>query len=336
MSSYDLELNNVVKEFGSSRAVDQINLQIKKGEFLSLLGPSGCGKSTTLMMIAGFESTTSGEITIRGSRVDGLPPEKRNIGVVFQAYALFPHMSVRENVEYGLKMRKVPAAERKERATRMLDIVHMLSYAERNIKQLSGGQQQRVALARALVVEPDILLLDEPFSALDRKLREELQAEVKHLQRRLGITTIFVTHDQEEALLMSDRIAVMNAGRVEQCAAPVDLYKNPSSRFVASFIGRGNFVPYHERLAPGNGAGFSDKSTLFFRPEDVVRQSGKPSIRMDGRIESLYFHGATQLAEIRVPWIDSPVLIDVSQWGEEVREGNAIDFHLPEDALRAF
>lgn len=337
MSKIDLQLDQVVKTFGSSRAVDNVSLKIQKGEFVSLLGPSGCGKSTTLMMIAGFESTTSGAISIQGRRVEGLPPEKRNIGVVFQAYALFPHMSVRENVEYGLKMRHVPKEQRRERAGKMLAVVHMSAHADRNIRQLSGGQQQRVALARALVVEPDILLLDEPFSALDRKLREELQHEVRQLQKKLGITTVFVTHDQEEALLMSDRIAVMNAGRIEQCAAPLALYKNPATRFVASFIGRGTFVPFDARLVGAGGSGFSESSTIFFRPEDATRVFERPGVEISGQVDALYYQGATQLADVSVGWTKEPLLIDVSRWsGGSLQEGSVINFHLPGDTLRAF
>lgn len=335
----DLELKNVVKHFGESIAVNDISLQISKGEFVSLLGPSGCGKSTTLMMVAGFEATTGGSISIQGRRVEGLPPEKRNIGMVFQAYALFPHMSVRENVEYGLKMRRVPTTSLRDRTNKMLELVHMSSYADRNIRQLSGGQQQRVALARALVVEPDILLLDEPFSALDRKLREELQVEVRRLQRILGITTVFVTHDQEEALLMSDRIAVMNGGRIEQCATPANLYENPASRFVADFIGRGTFLPFNERLIHSDFCGFSKGETLFFRPEKITRRDERLGVKLEGQIETLYYHGASQLAEIRIDWLDETLLIDVSGWGSDtqmLREGSSIEFHLPSDVVKVF
>jgi len=236
-----VELIDVVKMFGDFTAVDQVNLRVQPGEFLSLLGPSGCGKTTTLRMLAGFEEPTSGELRISGQPVAGTPPHKRDVNTVFQAYGLFPHMTVAENVAYGLRQRKVPKAEMGQRVAEALDMVKMRPLAERKPKQMSGGQQQRVALARALVNRPSLLLLDEPLGALDRKLREEMQIELKLLQSQLGITFIFVTHDQEEALSMSDRIAVMLDGRIEQLADPYTIYEHPSSAFVAGFIGQQNF-----------------------------------------------------------------------------------------------
>jgi spermidine/putrescine transport system ATP-binding protein len=236
-----VELIDVVKMFGDFAAVDRVNLTVRPGEFLSLLGPSGCGKTTTLRMLAGFEEPTSGELRISGHPVAGTPPHKRDVNTVFQAYGLFPHMTVAENVAYGLRQRKVPKAEMGQRVAEALDMVKMRPLAERKPKQMSGGQQQRVALARALVNRPSLLLLDEPLGALDRKLREEMQIELKLLQSQLGITFIFVTHDQEEALSMSDRIAVMLDGRIEQLADPYTIYEHPASAFVAGFIGQQNF-----------------------------------------------------------------------------------------------
>lgn len=231
----------VSKSFEDSVAVSSLNLEVHPGEFLSLLGPSGCGKTTTLRMLSGFESPDAGEIYISGKSVAGLPPHKRDVNTVFQAYALFPHMSVAENVAYGLMQKKNSRAEINRRVAEALDMVRMSSLANRMPKQLSGGQQQRVALARALVNQPSVLLLDEPLGALDRKLREEMQIELKLLQSKLGITFIFVTHDQEEALSMSNRVAVMHDGAIEQLDDPNTIYEEPATAFVAGFIGQQNF-----------------------------------------------------------------------------------------------
>lgn len=333
--TFDLELKNLGKDFGASRAVDKVSLQIGKGEFVSLLGPSGCGKSTTLMMIAGFEQPSTGEILVRGNPVHHLEPNQRNVGIVFQSYALFPHMSVRQNVEYGLKMRKVSAAERTKRVDDMLKLVHMHEYAERSTRQLSGGQQQRVALARALVIEPDLLLLDEPFSALDRKLREEFQREVRLLQKKLGITTIFVTHDQEEALLMSDRIAVMSHGRVEQCASPVSLYRDPATSFVANFIGRGSFFSPSTGSSPGAGGG---SPKLFFRPEDAEAASESAAYSFEGVVQAVYFQGSATLADVKVSDVNDTLLVDVSPWlrHDTVEPGSPLRFSVPRSKIREF
>ncbi len=268
----DLELSAVDKAYGGQPVVRGASFALRRGEFLSLLGPSGCGKTTTLSMIAGFETPTRGEIRIRGRRVNALPPERRDIAMVFQNYALFPHMSVAENIGFGLRMRRVPAAERGKRVAetaRLVQVEHLLG---RRPSQLSGGQQQRVALARALIVRPALLLLDEPFGALDRLLREELQVEIRLLLQRLGITTVFVTHDQEEALSMSDRVAVMSAGAIEQIASPQELYDRPASLFVAGFIGKSTLL---DGAIDPSGAWFACDAGSFALPRtDLAANSG--------------------------------------------------------------
>jgi spermidine/putrescine ABC transporter ATP-binding subunit len=238
-----VSLTDLKKTFDRTNAVDGVSLDIRSGEFLTLLGPSGSGKTTTLMMIAGFEMPTAGDIAIDGKSVVAMPPYRRNIGMVFQNYALFPHLTVEENIGFPLKQRGVPKAERVKLVGEALELVHLPGYGARYPRQLSGGQQQRVALARAIVFQPRLLLMDEPLGALDKQLRENLQLEMRRLHADLGITFIYVTHDQEEALTMSDRIAVMNDGKVAQVGRPEDLYDRPSSRFVAGFIGESNFLP---------------------------------------------------------------------------------------------
>jgi spermidine/putrescine transport system ATP-binding protein len=242
MPEYAVELRGVSKHFGSVVAVDNVSLSIRDGEFFSLLGPSGCGKTTTLRMIAGFETPTEGEIYIQGELMGLTPPFQRNTNMVFQNYALFPHMSVAQNVAFGLEMKKVPKEEIARRVEEALDLVRLTGFEKRRPDQLSGGQQQRVALARALINRPGVLLLDEPLGSLDLKLRKEMQLELKGLQHRLGITFVYVTHDQEEALTMSDRIAVMDQGRALQVDTPTEIYERPASRFVADFIGETNFL----------------------------------------------------------------------------------------------
>ncbi|MEN2466235.1 ABC transporter ATP-binding protein [Ornithinibacillus sp. JPR2-1] len=237
-----VQLENVTKEFDDTNVVDNLNLDIRAGEFLTLLGPSGCGKTTTLRMIAGFEKPTTGKILLNGKQVDEMEPYKREVNTVFQSYSLFPHMSVFDNVAFGLKMKKVGKEEIKERVTKALKLVQLEEYGNRKPKQLSGGQQQRIAIARAIVNNPKVLLLDEPLGALDLKLRKQMQLELKHLQQTLNITFIYVTHDQEEALTMSDRIVVMNKGKIEQIGLPYEIYERPQTRFVADFIGQTNII----------------------------------------------------------------------------------------------
>ncbi|WP_211364165.1 ABC transporter ATP-binding protein [Propionivibrio limicola] len=272
---------------GENLIVRDLNLDIRRGEFLTLLGPSGSGKTTCLMMLAGFETPTSGEIRLGDRVINKLPPHKRNIGMVFQNYALFPHMTVRENLKFPLAVRKLPAAEIDKKVDRALNMVQLGVYGERYPQQLSGGQQQRIALARALVFDPELVLMDEPLGALDKQLREHMQMEIKHIQRELGITVVFVTHDQSEALTMSDRIAVFNQGVIQQLADPATLYEKPANNFVANFIGENNALAgivesvdgdyCHLRLdnkarvqaVMGNPLKKGDKAVLSVRPECV-------------------------------------------------------------------
>jgi putative spermidine/putrescine transport system ATP-binding protein len=244
-----IEFREVTRTYGAVRAVDGVSLTVAQGEFFAMLGPSGSGKTTCLRLIAGFELPESGEILLAGQNVSGVPPYDRNVNTVFQDYALFPHMSVLANVEYGLRVRKVAAAERGRRAREMLEAVKLSGFEERRPAQLSGGQKQRVALARALINQPRVLLLDEPLGALDLKLREEMQIELRNLQRRFGITFVYVTHDQGEALSMADRVAVFNHGRIEQLASPRELYTQPRTAFVARFVGGANVFEGEEPLA---------------------------------------------------------------------------------------
>ncbi|WP_169580677.1 ABC transporter ATP-binding protein [Microbacterium thalassium] len=257
-------LSGVTKRYGDQIAVDDLSLTIKPGEFISLLGPSGCGKTTTLRMIAGFEQPDAGDISVSGKSVRGVPPYRRDVNTVFQAYALFPHLSVAENVAYGLQQRRTPKAEIREKVTQALDLVQMRRFGDRRPTQLSGGQQQRIALARALVNRPAVLLLDEPLGALDRQLREEMQLELKLLQARLGITFVFVTHDQGEALSMSDRIAIMRAGHIEQLADADTVYARPASAYVAAFVGQQNFFRGH----------IEESGAAIASPHALVRASG--------------------------------------------------------------
>jgi spermidine/putrescine transport system ATP-binding protein len=270
-----VDLIDITKRFGTMVAVDRMNLTVHPGEFLSLLGPSGCGKTTTLRMLAGFEQPDEGFIRISGEYVQGVPPYKRDVNTVFQQYALFPHMTVAENVAYGLRQKKTPKSEIAQRVTEALDMVKMSKLADRRPRQMSGGQQQRVAVARALVNRPSVLLLDEPLGALDRKLREEMQIELKLLQSQLGITFVFVTHDQEEAMGMSDRIAIMLDGHIEQLADPETVYEHPTSAFVAGFIGRNNFW---SGVSTGSGVRAKDGTVLDASdPEERVPE-GQPAL----------------------------------------------------------
>jgi putative spermidine/putrescine transport system ATP-binding protein len=302
-----LALDHLTKTYDTTTVVDRISLDVAEGELVSLLGPSGCGKTTTLRMIAGFVPPTSGTIHLAGRAIAALPPYRRGMGVVFQNYALFPHLNVFDNVAFGLQMARVPKVAAKQRVERALALVRLEDYGKRRIRELSGGQQQRIALARALVIEPTVLLLDEPLSNLDAKLREELRREIRDIQRQLGITSLFVTHDQVEALTMSDRIAVLNAGRVEQIGTPEDVYERPASRFVADFIGRANFLPAEvvasdvagSRLSIGNAGSavvkrtlpIGEQVTVMLRPHRVRLDRATAEDSLPGRIVGITYLG---------------------------------------------
>ena len=315
-----IEISHVSKQFGDFKAVDDANFGIRQGEFFSMLGPSGCGKTTTLRMIAGFEQPTSGEVRLDGKDVSKVPPYKRNVNTVFQNYALFPHMTVFDNIAFGPRSTKAPKGEIAGRVKEMLEIVHLADFAERRPTQLSGGQQQRVALARALVNYPSALLLDEPLGALDLKLRQTMQLELKRIQREVGITFVFVTHDQEEALTMSDRIAVMNAGRVEQIGTPEEIYHRPATVFVAGFIGVANLIPaavvaVTGDLATVEAAGHrfgvpvtdesirpADSAVVMVRPERLHISIDRPSgdiAAVEATVETLVFQGPVLRTSLR-------------------------------------
>ncbi len=306
-----VSLEGVVKKYGDQTVLHELSLKIRRGEFLTLLGPSGCGKTTLLNLIAGFAEADNGEIFIDGRPVTSEPPHRRQIGIVFQNYALFPHMTVERNIGYGLRMRGVAKAEAAERVREAMAMVRLDGLGHRRPRELSGGQQQRVALARALVIQPRVLLLDEPFSALDKSLRGSMQIEIREIQRRLGLTTVFVTHDQGEALSMSDRIAVMSAGAIRQIASPAELYRNPQDPFVASFLGDVNILPAHyhgqtaagvhlrlgsgliclppERLAHASHDG--ERLDVYVRPEHIRLENLHPASALSGTVIHHVFQG---------------------------------------------
>lgn len=304
-----VRLSGVSKDFGNSEVLKHIDLDVYEGEFLTLLGPSGCGKTTTLRLIAGFESPSEGRVFLQQADVTGLPPYKRDVNTVFQSYALFPHMNVFDNVAFGLVEKKVPKPEIKERVERMLDLVQLKNFGKRRPRQMSGGQRQRVAIARALVNNPKVLLLDEPLGALDLKLRKQMQSELKHLQQKLGITFIYVTHDQEEALTMSDRIAVMNNGVIEQIGTAQEIYEHPKTKFVAAFIGESNIIEASVTKIDGDlieltaengvvharGTGFVQDEMIYIsiRPENT-KYSAKPveNFRLRGIVKEYVYVGS--------------------------------------------
>lgn len=313
-----LEINNVSKNFGGTEAVSNFNLHVEKGELVSFLGPSGCGKTTTLRMVAGFETPSSGRIVMNGEDITEMPPNQRDVGMVFQSYALFPNMTVADNIGFGLKVMKKTSDEIKQRVKEMLDLINMPEYAHRYPYQLSGGQQQRVALARALALRPDVLLLDEPLSALDAKIRVSLRAEIRSIQQKLGITAIYVTHDQEEALSLSDRVVVMNKGRMEQVGTPFEIYNFPTTTFVANFVGTLNTAEAEvldplKGLINMDGVQFvsadedlknkrrGDKVRMSIRPERFSFASeGKKANVVDCTIESITFLGSVVRIQVRI------------------------------------
>jgi putative spermidine/putrescine transport system ATP-binding protein len=308
-----IQIRQLSKVYGAFRALDAVDLDVRSGEFLTLLGPSGSGKSTLLMALAGFSRPSSGSIAFDGANITRLPPHKRNIGVVFQNYALFPHMNVAANVGYPLRLRRAGKAEIARRVRRALDLVQLGSMLERPIDSLSGGQRQRVALARAIVFEPKILLMDEPLSALDKKLREHMQIEIRHLHEKLGVTTIYVTHDQREALTMSDRIAVINQGRIAQIDRPRELYEAPASRFVAEFIGEAVLLPVELRDGAAwfagrrlQGVTVADRNRpqfLVLRPEKIdllPAGAGSDWNQFPGRVREVVYQGDSVLVSVQL------------------------------------
>ena len=342
-----IELRGVTKRYGDNVALKDLDLDIRDGEFFCLLGPSGCGKTTTLNLIGGFVGPTAGTIWLRGRRIDNLPPHKRPVNTVFQSYALFPHMSVRENVGFGLRMDHVKRAEASQRVGEALALVGLAELGDRTPAQLSGGQQQRVAAARALVKRPAVLLLDEPLGALDLKLRQRLQVELSQIHREVGTTFVYVTHDQEEAMSMADRIAVMNLGVIEQLGTPVEIYRRPSSRFVADFIGDANFLDVN---VDGDAATLSDGTrvpcergpqgalTLMVRPESlhIGPVGAAPAGAVRGRAVQSSFLGTR--VRVAVETAVSPVPLMIAMHGEDQMSVPEEDAEVaiswaPEDAI---
>ncbi|WP_321915599.1 ABC transporter ATP-binding protein [Paraburkholderia sp. J11-2] len=351
-----LTLTDVSKSFGDLQAVTGVNLSVAKGEFVSLLGPSGCGKTTTLQMIAGFVETTRGRITLDGRDITHMPPNKRGLGIVFQSYALFPHMSVEQNVSFGLEMRGVDKAERKDRIREALALVRLDAYAHRFPRELSGGQRQRVAIARAIVIAPPVLLLDEPMSNLDAKLREDMQFELRAIQRKIGTTTLMVTHDQSEALSISDRVVVMESGRITQVDTPYRAYERPENDFVSQFIGKANMLAGrivaregdtirvdlgHELAETGSTAqlpergravGVGDAITLCIRPEKL-KLCASGSGRLAGRVTSRFFLGSQWL--YRLDSRAGEMLVCCQNEGKEpLAEGEQVGIDWHSDAVR--
>ena len=339
---------------GATLVVRDLNLDVRRGEFLTLLGPSGSGKTTTLMLLAGFERPTSGHIMLDGRPIDALPPERRGIGVVFQNYALFPHMTVEENVAFPLRYRKVPGAQARERVARALAMVRLDGFSARKPSQLSGGQQQRVALARALVFEPKLVLMDEPLGALDKQLRERMQVEIKQLQRDLGITVVFVTHDQSEALAMSDRVAVFGNGVIQQLASPRDLYDAPGNAFVAGFVGENNLIPCTAGAAGAGAAAITTDGThvpciqssplppgasalLAIRPERIMLGSpggcGTGSSRITARVTDASFGGDHVRVDI-LALGDVPLTVRLPPSVAMPIPGETAEFDLPHSHCR--
>lgn len=331
--STTIRLHELSKHYGAQRAVDALSLNIEPGSMLALLGPSGCGKTTCLRMIAGLVQPSSGEIFVDGRRITGTPVHRRNIGLLFQNYALFPHMTVAENVAFGLQARRRPKSEIAARVAGALQLVQLSGYADRMPAQLSGGQQQRVALARCLVVEPSLLLLDEPLGALDKSLRESMQVELRAMQQRLGITTIMVTHDQDEALTLADRVAIMRNGQLEQLGSPAEVYQNPVSRFVASFIGVSNFfrgrVNQSGYVTTSSGLVLSvadrsvgDDVTIALRPEAVTIEPARAATGPDcllGTVEQIVYRGFISHIYLRLDDGETLIVFQSNQSGS----GNA-------------
>jgi len=346
-----LEIKNVTKKFGDFTAVDSVSFDVEDGGFFSILGGSGCGKTTLLRMIAGFEEETEGELFIRGKSMKGIPPEKRPVNIVFQNLALFPMMNVERNVAFGLQRLKLPKTEIQTRVKEMLERVGLIGFEKKNVDDLSGGQRQRVAIARSLVLRPSILLLDEPLGALDRKLREHMKIELKILQKEIGTTFIYITHDQSEALVMSDRVAVMNEGRFEQLDTPKNLYKHPATSFVAGFVGENNkfdVAAYASGVVTTKN-GFTIKKSnlnfepgkLFMRPEAFILNpsEGLDAIQLiDMRIKAILFDGSNTKISASIKQSDDAVLISLPQNAEfeGLKEGDNIRVGIHHDDIKCY
>jgi len=342
-----LSLANISKVFGSAVAVEDFNLDVEKGEFVSFLGPSGCGKTTTLRMIAGFEMPSTGTITLNGEDITYKSPNARNVGMVFQSYALFPNLTIGQNIGFGLEVRKMPEAEVKTKVKEMLELVHLEKHIDKYPYQLSGGQQQRIALARALAINPNVLLLDEPLSALDAKIRVELRLEIRRIQRTMGITTVYVTHDQEEALLLSDRVVVMSQGHMEQVGTPATIYNYPSTEFVAQFVGQLNLIPVTDIVLEKGTCKLAGQTVKFehdpsrsisvnprlaIRPEELHIGTGEGRNALRGRVESILFLGS--VVRMRVDLGGAMVSADLFNERRLVlpQTGNEVVVSFPEHA----
>ena len=340
-------IKDAVKRYGDFTALNGVSLDIREGEFFTLLGPSGCGKTTLLRMIAGFNSIEGGDFYFGDKRINDVPAHKRDIGMVFQNYAIFPHLSVRDNVAYGLKARKVPAREIKPRVDEALELVQISHLADRKPNELSGGQQQRVALARAFVIEPSVLLMDEPLSNLDAKLRVQMRSVIKKLQRRLGITTIYVTHDQEEALAISDRIAVMKDGVIQHVGTPRDIYQRPKNVFVATFIGRTNIVNahvkdgiitfadgYHEHIDALDKAAEQDVRCSIRPEEFIICKDGTDGIH--GTVQECTYLGLNTHYTIDTDQGDSVEIVEESSIGEGLKKGEKVLLKVKKEKINVF
>ena len=343
----DLKLENLTKRYGHLTAVDHVNLEIQEGEFICFLGPSGCGKTTVLRMITGFETVTEGKVIFDNRVINDLIPKKREFGIVFQSYALFPNMTVEENIAFGLKMRKMPKKVIAERVDVMLDLIGLSGWRKLYPAQLSGGQQQRVALVRALAPDPQVLLLDEPLSALDAKIRLRLRAEIKRLQQELKKTMIHVTHDQEEALSIADRVVVMEGGQFRQIGRPIDIYKNPTCSFVADFVGTSNFFKGRHTgkiKVSKNGAGADKAVSLAIRPEnvEVFKKEAPPRVDepmnlVSGRIEVVVFLGAAVRLLINMDGEEVIADINEKEFGQRsLKRGDEIYLYFPPEAFLVF
>ncbi|MCK5516491.1 MAG: ABC transporter ATP-binding protein [Desulfobulbaceae bacterium] len=348
---YVLEIKNVTKKFGDFKAVDSVSFNVEDGGFFSILGGSGCGKTTLLRMIAGFEDVTEGELLVRGESMEGIPPERRPVNIVFQNLALFPMMNVEKNVAFGLQRQKIPKGEVNSRVSEMLERVSLTGFEKQKVTELSGGQRQRVAIARSLVLRPSILLLDEPLGALDRKLREHMKVELKVLQKEIGTTFIYITHDQSEALVMSDRVAVMNEGRFEQIDTPKNLYKHPKTSFVAGFVGESNefnvasyadgtLITEHGCKLSKPGVDFQPKK-LFMRPEAFILNPTEDLddiVLINMKVKTILFDGSNTKISTIIDQSNDEVLISLPQNAqfEDLQEGDDVQVGIHRDDIKCY